>query len=450
MWGMLNSRKFAVTVLAIMTGLLVVSTFFPSYFTLGETGWAELSERKPFLYWLSSHLATPFLVTSPLFILVSLFLFLSTLVCTVSRVNKWLKLKASEFSKDKAFSFSHEGHFDSEMETLVHRIALILKRGRWDQGTESNGSTLTVTGHKGMSGFWGSVIFHAGLLICFLAPPVSLLTTFRGELVIPVGVQVRLRDGFASHAGKDPKALPDASVRVEDFRARYYEGRFKYDFGGNIIFRDGTREKTMAFAVNAPAFYEGYQFTLHEYGYSPHVVIRKAGKDFFDYYVNLRHPQEGDYFGLQEEGLRMLVMFFPDFVREGDTIGTKSQLPDNPMVMIKLVKGEGEVFRGLFKPGEKQVVGEYEVSVPDFRHWVNLVVVQEAGIMVVIAGFALGLAGLLLRVLSNERSIEFVLMQRPEGVLITVRGYSRYYPAFLEKEVRGMAETLKEEQDVQG
>jgi cytochrome c biogenesis protein len=51
----------------------------------------------------------------------------------------------------------------------------------------------------------------------------------------------------------------------------------------------------------------------------------------------------------------------------------------------------------------------------------------------------IGLAGLLLRFLSNERIIEMRLRESAAGASVAVRGYSRYYPAFLEKEVREMA-----------
>jgi cytochrome c biogenesis protein len=74
---------------------------------------------------------------------------------------------------------------------------------------------------------------------------------------------------------------------------------------------------------------------------------------------------------------------------------------------------------------------------------VNLIVVRETGILFVIIGFVLGTTGLLVRFLSNERRTEVELAAAPEGTRITISGFSRYYPAFLEKEVREMAQKLK-------
>jgi hypothetical protein len=46
--------------------------------------------------------------------------------------------------------------------------------------------------------------------------------------------------------------------------------------------------------------------------------------------------------------------------------------------MIKLFRGDSEVFRGLFKEKEKLIYNEYEIAVDDFRYWTNLVVVTES------------------------------------------------------------------------
>jgi cytochrome c biogenesis protein len=58
-----------------------------------------------------------------------------------------------------------------------------------------------------------------------------------------------------------------------------------------------------------------------------------------------------------------------------------------------------------------------------------------------IVGFMIGLPGLFVRFLSNERRVEFALGEDGErgGTRVRVSGFSRYYPAFLEREVAEMA-----------
>lgn len=442
-WKILNSRKFAIYTLTFFLFLLVMSTFLPSYYTLSEEEWLELERDRPALFWVASYFSTPFLVKNPVFITVSLFLFLSTLTCTIDRTRKWYRSRDSEFSKDKAFSFSIQEKSYDAPETVAGRIRETLIDGRWRREEGGKDGGVIISGRKGMSGFWGSVAFHAGLLLCFLAAPLTALTAFRGELLVPEDMDVRLREGLVSFEGGDPTDLPDVTVNVRDFRAEYYEGKYHYDFGGTVSFKDRSDETSLPFAINREADFKGYQFSLQSYGFSPRVVIRKGGRVIFDYYLNLRHPMEGDYFEVQGEGLNAFVMFFPDFFREGSKIGSRSNLPKNPVTMVRLLRGGEEVFKGLFRQEDERISGEYVITVGDYRHWVNLIVARETGMTVLIIGFAVGLAGLFVRFLSNERRLEFDLSHGEDGTAVIVSGYSRYYPAFLEKEVVEMAGNIK-------
>jgi cytochrome c biogenesis protein len=447
LWRLLNSRKFAIYVLTVMVVLLILSTFLPNHYTLNEIEWYNLENERPQYFWVASHFSTPFLVTNPLFLVVSLFLFLSTFVCTVSRVNKWYKLRVYEFSTDKAFSFSRREKSTFDMNKMERKIVGILSNGRWERSVERNDDSVVIAGQKGTTAFWGSLVFHIGLIVCFFAGPVSVYTTFRGELVMPENVDLPLREGFASHVGKDISSLPDVRVMIHDVKAEFFKGIFEYDFTGILTVRDALRRESYPFAVNRPVNYRGYQFSLHEYGFSPRIVIEKEGEKIFDYYLNLRHPEEGDQFEIVDEGLTALVMFFPDFFREGDRIGSKSRLPSNPVVMVKLYRNDTEIAKGLLNPGDEQNFEQYRLAFIDYKQWVNLVVVRESGITVVLIGFLIGVVGLFVRFLSNERRLEFNVTPREEGTALTVKGYSRYYPAFLEREVVKMAKILKETND---
>lgn len=442
MWKMINSRRFALYILTAFLISLFVSALIPNNYTLSEKEWFALERNRPTLFWMYSHFSTPFLVKSPFFQLLSFLLFLSTLSCTIDRVLKWYKFRVSEFEKEKAFSFSAVDTSRLDPHAIRVKVEKLLSAGRWATSVENEGEAVVISGQKGMSGFWGSVIFHAGLVCCFLAGPVTALTVFRGELVMTEGVSQPLRDGFVTHEGKDLATLPDVQLQVRNLRGEYYEGQFKYDFGGVLSLDDRDGRHELPFAVNKPASFGGYQFSLHAYGDSPRLVLERDGQVNFDYYLNLRHPDEGDYFDLGG-GTRAFVMFFPDFFREGGKIGSRSKVRNNPVTLVKIYSGEQEVFKGLFKEGEEGNWEGTRIRVPDCKHWVGLIVAREAGINLVIIGSLLGVTGLLARFLSNESRLEFELSPLVQGTSFTVRGYSRYYPAFLEKEVKGMAEKLK-------
>ncbi len=442
MWKILNSRNFAIYLLIFLLTLLAASTYLPSEITLSRSEWLALGQTRPLLFWLAARFSTPALVKGPLFLLTAFFLFLSTLVCTADRVLKRIKYRTSEFVTERAFSFAVAENVPGDAVGVAGMLQRLLVREKWLVGAIGTEGRAVITAQKGKSGFWGSVVFHGGLLLCFLAGPVTALTGFRGEALLLEGYAAPLRTSLASSTGKAPATLPDIRLRVHDLRGVYFKGKYKYDFGGVLALDDGTGERETPFAVNEPVTWQGYQFSLNQYGYAPRLVVADDRGALFDQYLNVSAIPENDYFEVGE-GVRALVLFFPDFIREGGKIGTKTREPNNPVAMVKLYRGERELFKGLFKPGESAVWEGKRISVPDYRHWVSLVVTRESGVWFVSIGLLLVTAGLLARFLSNERRLEFELIPLDSGTRCTIRGYSRYYPAFLEREVGEMAAKLK-------
>lgn len=439
LWKLLNSRKFAVYLLLAVLVVTVFSSFLPNTYTVTTEEWEEISRSKTFVFWLASNFSTPYVVKNPAFIAVVAFLFLSTVSCTVSRVRQWLRLRNIEFEKEKAFSFSVERESSRNPEELRGDFLSMLGRKRWECDEYEDEGSIVLEAQKGSgTGFWGSVVFHLGLVICFLAAPATALTLFRGELVLPEGETVWLKEGLASHEGHDVATLPDVAVTVTDLRGVFAEGVFEYYFGGTL--RIGDREYPIS--VNEPVYYRGYQLSLHEYGYTPRLVIRENGTPVFDYLLNLRHSEKGDYFAFGQEGQRLFVILFPDFIREGNLLGSKSREPRNPWAVVRFYEGDVETAKGLIRLGGTEQVGPYTVEFPELRNWANFIVVKEWGVPVVWIGMLVGLPGLLVRFLSNERRLELRVMKAPGGSRVLLRGYSRYYPAFLEREVTGMAGRL--------
>lgn len=440
MWKFFNSRHVATNLLLVMVALLMLSTLLPSEITLPDKEWQMLAQQQPVYFWFASHCATPYIVSTPLFLICSLLLFLSTFCCTADRLRIWYRSHTYEFVKEMAFSFSLRGESAFPCADVQEKVNRMLEADSWILESSRSDSAEIIYGQKGISGFWGSILFHVGLLLCFVAAPVSYLTALHGELVITEGVPVLLREAFQARRG-DALSLPPASLQVANLRGTYYRGKFKEDFGGDITIVQESTVFQMPFAVNHPIEYKRIQFSLHEFGYAPRLVIEQPDGRGFDFFLNLRHPVEGDYFDLGN-GLRALVMFFPDFVREGGKIGSRSKEPNNPVTMVKIKRGNDEVFKGLFTSGEQMTWEGHKISVPEYRRWVSLTINRESGLAVLVVGLALGVIGLLIRFLCNERRIEFELTDAGAGTRVQVSGYSKYYPAFLEKEVTAMAKRI--------
>lgn len=437
-----NSRTFAVCLLLAMSAALAVSTFLPAEPYTPPEEWAKLAASNSLTYRLALRFSTPHLVKHSVFVAISSFLFLSTLSCTVHRVVLWQRRRQTEFSTEKAFSFAVEGTTSVPSGEFRQSATAFLAARGWEcAGEQEEGEGIRA--QRGIRlGFWGSIAFHVGLLFCFLAVPVSALSRFNGALILTEGTALPLREAVEAPGGMESARLPLVDVAVHNLWGKYHEGRFKVDFGGDLLLDWGTVERKLPFKVNQPVEFGGFQFSLQEYGFAPQLVISRNGKTFFDYFLNLRHSDEGDYFPLDSADRRLFVMFFPDFVREGNKIGTKSSEPRNPMVLVKVLQGETMLHQKLLALGEEAELGEYRVRAGELRNWVNLGVTREKGLGVLILGFCVGIGGLFVRFLSNERRLELEHFPSADGTSFRLKGYSRYYPAFLEAEVQAMAKSL--------
>lgn len=441
----LNSRTVAFWLLFLMAAALVLSTFLPSPTKMSGDQWLRLAEEGGLRYRIALHLATPFLVKSLPFVALSLLLFLSTLVCTWNRVLLWRRTRESEFAPEKAFSFSLEQRLDAPLDAVRQRVGVSLAGRGWETvAEESDGSRLTL--QRGVAlGFWGSVVFHCGLLFCFVAPLVTALTGFSGELTLTEGVTMPLREAVLAGPGEEKGRLPDLPVRLENLKGVYAGGIYKLHFGGDLLLGPAGREERHPFSVNAAASHGDIQFSLQHFGFAPQVVVKREGAVVFDYFANLRHAEEGDWFPLEGEGdTRLFLLFLPDFVQEGRKIGTLSQEPVNPRLALKVVRDGAEVGRAIVAPGETARLGEYTVTFPELKRWAGLSVTRERGLGILIIGFVLVTTGLAARFFSNERRLTVEYSEGENGgILVRLRGYSRYYPAFLEREVREIAEKME-------
>lgn len=426
-WGFIGSRTFAVWVLFLIILILTFSAFLPNQFTLTDEELLRLQKERPFLWKLSTYLSTPSIVTSIPFVVIAFFLGLSTFLCTIKR----LKTRKRDFSKRRAFHASLSGRGA----TLEKVLKVLVQRG-WHSEIERSSETINVIrANKGAYGFWGSIIFHGGLIVIFITAIISSISRFNAEIIAPEDTEVSMREesNYLSIAGSRP---PDINFTVRDIRLEAKEA-VPTQLSALLI----VGSQSFNIAVNRPATLWGYQFSPSRYGVSPRFVIRKKGVLLFDSYVNLRSLFVDDYFEVKEEGLRLLVRFFPDFYREKGKIGTRGFEEKNPVFFVRVYK-EGLLLKDLFvRPGDSPMAGDYVISIPEYSHWISLIVSRDPGTFAFIIAFVISLAGLIIRFISNERVI--TVIHYADG-RFDLRAWSRYYPAFLEKELLEIGDEVKE------
>lgn len=437
----LNSRKLAGILLGLLIALLLASTYLPSKFTVtSEAQWQQIKDTRPIIYEISKYAATPELVNSWFFIALSTFLFLSTLTCTIIRISQWFNSKKTEFEKEKAFSFTVSRASGSTPGQSMARMLAHLSGKGWQCSTSDDG----LAAQRGISlGFLGSIMFHIGLLTVFVAAPVTALTL--------INCGLRLTDGIGSPSmreaatGQRAMLMPDVPIEATKLWGKYFDGLYKEDFGADIAIGDSSPQ---TLTVNKPLFYDGYQLALTKYGPAPCIEIKRGQQTLIDSCARLALNNEGDYLpaGVIAPGTTVFLMYFPEFYREGGMLKSRSYDDKDPVALVKLYRNGAALHKGLLlKPGE---AGEFEgltIKFTELRHWIEISASKEYGMMLIFLGSAIGIPGLFVRLMSNERRLEFEFgpAATQNASNVTIKGYSRYYPAFLEKEVNELAELLK-------
>lgn len=432
----IGSRRFAIVILLFTLAIILLSNLLPNFAAMSVEEVESLRTNRPALFAAARYLQVGVIARSPFFLVIPAFLFFSITICTLRRVKREGWLKPGVVAGETLFQAGFSG-------TPAALMRYMLGKG-WK--IEEAGDDKPIICSRGGQGFWGSVTFHAGMNVVLLGFALSLLTRFNASAILTDGYGMTASEAFS---GKAPAGFQVTEMLMEGFRAVYEEG-FPVDFSMKLALWDGEgRERRGEVKVNNPLSWRGYQFVPLRYGFSPRFVVKKGGGEILDAFVTLRvmTPDKLDSFDVPGEGMKVATQFFPDYYMEGKTPKTHSREPRNPVFFIEVTRGGKELGRG-FLPMNKEVsFAGYSIELKEVRMWVMLGVSRDSGLPVVTLGFILIVAGLIIRLVWNDRHVRLFMR---EGV-VEIGGSSRYFPAMFEEELKKLAEEIgrgiKEGQD---
>ncbi|MHC4278131.1 MAG: cytochrome c biogenesis protein ResB [Planctomycetota bacterium] len=257
-------------------------------------------------------------------------------------------------------------------------------------------------------GFWGSFVFHIGLLMVIVATSLGPLTRFWATVALPQGMTVNMEDGqFATvHSTPTFAEIPFISLRLDWQENRYEDGRFPVDYAAGLsigLMDVGVYRQTKeTIRVNSPIRKEGYQFLLTHGSLSPlFVLIDRERKVVFNRFVNVSNAtDQEDSFEIPEAGLTVYTRFFPDMFKEGDNYGTRSRELKNPAFGIKVTTKKDpfrDTWRGVLKKGERAEFNGMTLEFTDLKPVIIIQVAKDPTYYGIYAGWALIVMGLLVR-----------------------------------------------------
>ena len=346
------SRKVAITLLILMTLLLVLSSQLPNINMMGKEEQSYYQEKLPFAYNISKTMGGKGIISSPWFYVLPAFIFISTLLCTIERL---IRTKKKDI------------------------------------------------------GFWGSMVFHAGLLSIIVAAMITKVTLFEGEVLLTEGFDFPLgREGYI-RIDREPESgitLPEGTITMTKYK-NIYQGDFAIEHIANVSIKRGDTTLERVIKVNHPLEIDDLQYTLNKYGFTPAFVVKdQEGNVLVDAFINLVViTGKEDSFQIPGKNTMFYVRFHPDFEMTEDGPTSRSRIPNNPVVAVKVKSWGKETKFHHIKLGESANIMGYNIAFPELKYWAHFLVKRDHGIPVFIVAFFLVVGGLCIRFLTMERKV---------------------------------------------
>ena len=249
----------------------------------------------------------------------------------------------------------------------------------------------------------GTFLFHGAFFLVaagFLATSI-----WRSEVKTWVAVGERFEgrpDQFlpserGGNAGKPEIALPDFEV-LEIEPAFWKDILLFTQLKARLAFPGGNERITR---INRPLMAGWDTFMrLSGFGYAPAYTLYGPDGRPVDAAVarlNLFPPGQRDTLTLAGLPHRVYLIVIPDAaVTSGGPVMRGLDLAD-PRIAVRIYRGRLDLGSALLKPGEAITFEGYTLRFDEIRYWGEFTTVRDPGALVILAGFAIGLIGLSLK-----------------------------------------------------
>ncbi|MBI5527435.1 MAG: cytochrome c biogenesis protein ResB [Deltaproteobacteria bacterium] len=426
----LFSRRTAVTVMAAMAITLALAALVPEHDLADSVELRALRRERPLAAFIAENLRPDHVARSPVFLALPALVFVSTLISIIGRVRGEVRRRRAR--GDAALErFRHRVTVESPLspDDAIEAAARALASARFDLSRDG----FRLGGSRGAAGFAGSIAFHAGILVTLIGVSISGLTRANGEVLAVEGFPKALSPGEILRTARhdDFRALDGTILGVRDFTAGFSRGVDPVDYAVVVGVRGDGAEGERVVRVNQPFSVEGFQFTLHRYGYAPDLVVTGAdGREAAAGTVVLRVVPPGTEDALPlPGGARLVVALYPDHATRDGFPGSRGMTPINPFIAFRVERDRAVVGSGTVVRGGRSEAGGVKVAFNGLRYWVSFVVSRDLGLPWFAIGSALIAAGLAARFLFYPEAVRVDAEVAGAGSALTVTLSARYFPA---------------------
>lgn len=404
--AVLASPRLAAGLIVAVCVLVLLSLVIPQSSYLRPEEMERFRDAAPALAPALDRLGLTRIFSSWIAVVVASLLAVNTAACTLRRLTRRLRTLRSLRVPPAA----------EDLPAVLAEAGEVLRAERWSLVSADGRGVRAV---KGLSGFWGSMLLHVGILVVVLAGALSSLTSFQGELVITEGQTVTdAPSSYERLVRKPPVGDPFTGTRLtlRSMDVRYEDGertsvlaRMRADeTSGRTIERD--------VRVNQPLDAAGTTYLLENSGYAPSIALRE-GDTIERRVVNLSEKTSRGWrdrlrlrevrAGGGETSLDMLASNVP--LAPGQRLPVESLDIRDPRLTVELSDARGVIARSVLAPGQTARLGTVEVTFEELLLWTRFMVRRTPTRDLLYLGFWLCVAGVAWRLAVPERRLSLSL-----------------------------------------
>ncbi len=280
----------------------------------------------------------------------------------------------------------------------------------------------------------GFLLFHLSFLLLCGGGVLIYYTRFVGSVVLSEGQEFQ---GQYSKVVRQPPlgGPPPLEFTVEKVDPRFEQGEPVY-LGARFRFSQAGASSIRPARVNHPARWGTASLLVNQAGLAPVLWMQDAAGFTVDrVVVPVRKrgapPTE---VSLADGRTRLYARPLDEAIAFPD----REALSDTPMRLM-VTQDSLVVFDDRLRPGEAATLQDGRLVLEELRYWVGFTVVAERGGGLLIAGFAIGIVGLIWRLLWYRREVALTWDERQFHLV----GRSEFFSGRFQEELRSIRSTLE-------
>jgi len=452
LWRLATSVRTTVALLVLLAVMLTLNVTLPQAAVLGPEEFARVALSDPGARFVLVTLGLGFLSTSPIFVAVLVLFFLNlTAVLTARAGPTWrrTRFRPRPVRTLEAWAKAEPGlgaplSPDDTPERFLRRAVETL-RGFGFRVHRSGDRALQGIKHRLAP--LGFLLFHLSFFLLCAGGILLYLTRFVATTVVVEDQEPTDLAAEAQVLRRPPWGRPpEIRLSVTSVETRLEDGQ-PVHLGATLRFPAGAPQRAR---INHPAHWGSATVLVQEAGLAPvlwlqdargfsrdRVVVAATTRGEEPTRVPLGPRRAEDPAGTTYELDGELEAVIHPLGPEAD-FPSREELPATGLY-IQVLDGDEVVFDGRLQPGGAAALPEGRLVFEELRYWLRVMVVSEVGGGWLIAGFLLGVTGLIWRLGAYRREVALLWTEER----FTLVGRSEYYSHRFQDELSALFEALR-------